>query len=151
MLHIIFNHVKIFSATQILEHGTLFEQHKISRCTFCFVCSFVGLMCLPSAEFGPYVYASWGWLVEWFAYWSGSVPFLYGGEARFKYGPYADASGGWLVDRLVYWSQLQIWPIHTVSWQIFHAFIILSRHMLGQYISSIHVMFIGPCIILIVG
>lgn len=61
-------------------------------------------MCIPSAKFGPYVDASEGWLVDWFVYWSGSAPFLYGEAAQFKYGPYADASGGWLVDQLVYWS-----------------------------------------------
>ena len=34
---------------------------------------------------------------------------------------------------------LQIWPIRTVSWQIFPPFIVLSRHMFGQYINSVHV------------
>jgi hypothetical protein len=48
-----------------LSMGHCLISIKISQCTLCFVCSFVGLICIPSAKFGLYVDASEGWLVGW--------------------------------------------------------------------------------------
>jgi len=59
---------KSFLLLKYLSMGHYLISIKIYQCTFCFVCSFLGLMCIPSAKFGPYVDASEGWLVDWFVY-----------------------------------------------------------------------------------